>query len=253
MGNIKMKKLILLMILLANAQMGFASTQADQLKLNDDIFGSCDDETDEEGNADWIDVSYIGPRDDPGCRNSDPIARTISIQITDFVGDGPQFNHAYLLESQPEKVISFSLALTNLLNKLENDKHVVFYEYVVASSKEAHSAVMNLQIEKRSYRRGHDHWVLTVNWPDTWHVAQQMTIPAGATHIDFDVILQQNYGLEYSQLNLFVEAGNLNMQLTHPNKFSLDTQVKQTHLGLISAELIPPVGDVLGFREALNP
>ncbi|WP_395377286.1 hypothetical protein [Marinicella sp. W31] len=248
-----MKKLILLMILLVVSHNGVANAQMGLSSSPDDLFGSCDDNTDEEGNSDWIDVNYIGPRDDPGCRASDPIARYISILISEVIGDGLEYDHAYVLDSQPKNVISFSLALSNLLAQLENDKHVTFYEYIIDASRGTQAAIMSLQIEKEVLRKKNGNWLLTVNWLNTWYPSQQIIVPQDATYVAFDVIWEQNFGLEYSELNLFVEAENLDIHLTHPNKFSINAQPMQTHIGLISAELMPPVGDLIEIREDLNP
>jgi len=239
MGNNKMKKIILLMMLLALAPYAFA--------------GGCDTETDEEGNSDWIDVSYIGPRDDPGCRDNDPVARLISIYVTDTVGEGPLFDYAYVVEKQPKKVISFALDLSNLLRKLEADKSVTFYEYFVESKNKGRYLAMDLQIEKKQFRYEEPSWLLTVNWPGTNYRPQQLWVPQGVPILIFDVIWEASDKEKISTLNLFVEGQGLNVHLPHPNKFSLDTYQAQTHMGLLNSEQTPPIGDVINIREDLDP
>ena len=239
MMNGKMKKLILLILLLFTAQYGLA--------------GGCDAETDEEGNSDWIDVSYIGPRDDPGCRDNDPIARAISIYISNVVGDGPTYDHAYVVEPQPKKVISLALEITNLLKKLENNQSVTFYDYMVSSPTGDRSAVMNLQIEKRVDGPKKSNWLLTVNWPNTYMPSQHIWVPEEAAVVIFDVIWEQNSKYGFSTLNLFVETRGVDLHLIHPTKFGYDVLPMETHMGLVSAEQTPPVGDIINIREDLDP
>ena len=228
---------------------------------------SCADEG--EGNTDWVSIGTgLGPNDNSGCGDPDSGYQHIFVEITPtpvcpiFQSCEYRPNYAFLNITQPDNQVIFSLAFDDLLNNLPAGNAVEFADLHAQLPTEI-AKLMGLEVRKslRSDRRVG--FRVDVNWyqlgfsdssfvsdsPNSIEIPQDYT---GELRFWITLATRSSKLGSYTELSLEVVGDGIYAEFVHPRQFDVTTQPSSVGLGLISADQVPPVGDVIYIKNSIN-
>ncbi|WP_395377285.1 hypothetical protein [Marinicella sp. W31] len=225
---------------------------------------SCADEG--EGNTDWVNIGTgQGPNDNSGCGDMDAGFQHIWVEITPaevcgiFESCGYVPNYAFFNISEPHYEAVFSLDFDGLLNNLPVAKTVQFADYHVLMPSGDYAKLMDLEVQKVPGTRNGHSWRVDINWHQLGfvfgHEPTTVNVPADYSgELRFWVTLATRTSKQgsYAELSIEVVGENIYSEFIHPTRFDAAVEPSSIGLGLISADQVPPVGDVIHIINTIN-
>ena len=226
---------------------------------------SCADEG--EGNNDWISIGTSqGPDDSSGCGGGDSVIQHIIVevrsqpQLCNEVSNcdyGPYYAYMNVIEPNPYSV--FSLNFDGLLNNTGVGNTIKFADFHAQLPNGDFRKLMDLSIKKVPGTRYGNDWLININWYSLGFMSDMaptsITVPGDfSDHIQFFVNWSTRSSKigQYVDFNVDVIGAGINTRFSHPNHFDVATQPSSLGLGLISADQVPPLGDVIHIINGVN-